>query len=91
MIDAAVQEGRDRAEDRSSESTPDELSELRDLLLAPEQTQLSDLQERINNPVRYANDVSRVLPSAVTLSLNRDDKLASALMPTVENAIGVSV
>jgi OOP family OmpA-OmpF porin len=91
MIDAAVQEGRDKAEDHSSESTPDELSELRDLLLAPEQTQLNDLQERIDNPVRYAHDVSRVLPNAVTLSLNRDNKLANALMPTVESAIGVSV
>ena len=91
MIDAAVQEGRDEAEDHSSESTPDELSELRDLLLAPEQTQLSDLQERINNPARYAHDVSQVLPNAVTLSLNRDNKLANALMPTVESAIGVSV
>lgn len=91
MIDAAVHEGRDTAEDHSSESKTDELSELRDLLLAPEQTQLSDLQERIDNPVRYAHDVSRVLHNAVSLSLNRDDKLANALMPTVESAIGVSV
>ena len=91
MIDAAVQEGRDKPEDHSSESTPDELSELRDLLLAPEQTQLSDLQERINNPVRYAHDVSRVLPNAVTLSLNRDNKLANALMPTVQSSIAAAV
>lgn len=91
MTDAAVREGPEVSGDNSSDSSNDELSELRDLLLAPEQTQLSDLQERIDNPVRYAADVSRVLHNAVTLSLNRDNKLATALMPTVESAIGVSV
>ncbi|HSB08354.1 MAG TPA: OmpA family protein [Blastocatellia bacterium] len=91
MIDAAIRQGPDTAEDNSSESTTDELSTLRDLLLAPEQIQLSDLKERLDDPVRYANDVSRVLPSAVALSLNRDDRLANALMPTVESSIGVSV
>src|ERR1041385_4593488 len=91
MTDAAVREGPEVGGDNSSDSSNDELSELRDLLLAPEQTQLSDLQERIDNPVRYAADVSRVLHNAVTLSLNRDNKLSTALMPTVESAIGVSV
>lgn len=91
MIDAAVQQGPDEAEDNSSDSTPDELSELRGLLLAPEQTQLSTLQERLDNPARYAEDVSRVLPDAFTLSLNRSKKLANALTPTVEEAIGTSV
>jgi outer membrane protein OmpA-like peptidoglycan-associated protein len=91
MTDAAVRESPEVGGDNSSDSSTDELSELRDLLLAPEQTQLSNLQERIDNPVRYAADVSRVLHNAVTLSLNRDNKLATALMPTVESAIGVSV
>ncbi len=91
MTDAAVQEGPDEAADNSSDPTTDDLSELRGLLLAPEQIQLSKLQERLDNLARRADDVSRVLPSALTLSLNRDDKLASALMPTVEKAIGVSV
>jgi OOP family OmpA-OmpF porin len=91
MMDAAVQEGPDEAADNSSDSTPDELSELRGLLLAPEQTQLGNLQERLDNPARYAEDVSRVLPDALTLSISRSKKLANALMPTVEEAIGVSV
>ena len=91
MIDAAVQEGPDEAADNSSDPTIDDLSELRGLLLAPEQIQLSKLQERLDDPARRADDVSRVLPSALTLSLNRDNKFASALMPTVEEAIGVSV
>jgi len=91
MTDAAVREGPDEAEDNSSDSTTDELAELRGLLLAPEQTQLSDLRERLDNPARYAEDVSRVLPDAFALSTNRSKKLANMLMPTVEEAIGVSV
>jgi OOP family OmpA-OmpF porin len=91
MIDAAVQEGPDEAEDNSSDSTTDELSELRGLLLAPEQIQLSDLQERLDNPARYAEDVSRILPDALALRSRRDDKLSNSLMPVVEEAIGISV
>jgi OOP family OmpA-OmpF porin len=91
MIDAAVQGGPDEAADNSSDQTPDELSELRGLLLAPEQTQLSSLQERLDNPARHAEDVSRVLPDAFSLSLKRGKKLSNALMPTVEEAIGISV
>jgi OOP family OmpA-OmpF porin len=90
MVEPAIRHGPNTAED-NGESSSDELSTLRDLLLAPEQTQLTDLQERLDNPVRYAEDVSRILPNAVALSLNRDDKLASALMPTVESSIGISV
>ena len=90
MIEPAIRQGPGKAED-NGESSTDELSTLRDLLLAPEQIQLSDLQERLDNPVRHAEDVSRVLPNAVALSLNRDDKLSSALMPTVESSIGISV
>ncbi len=91
MIDAAVREGPDEAEDNSGDSTTDELAELRGLLLAPEQTQLIDLQERLDNPARYAEDVSRVLPDAFALSSSRSNKLTNLLMPTVESAIGVSV
>lgn len=91
MIDAAVQEGPDEAEDNSSDSTTDELSELRGLLLAPELTQLTDLRERLDNPARYAQDVSRVLPEALALRSSKDNKLTNALMPTVEEAIGISV
>ena len=91
MVNAAVHEGPDEAEDNSGESTTDELAELRGLLLAPEQIKLNDLQERLDNPARYAADMSRALPGAVALSSSKDNKLTKALMPSVEAAIGVSV
>lgn len=89
MINAAVHEGPDEAEDNSGDSTTDELGELRGLLLAPEQIKLDNLQERLDNPARYAADVSRALPRAISLSASSD--LTNALMPSVEAAIGVSV
>ena len=91
MINAAVHDGPDEAEDNSGDSTTDELAELRGLLLAPEQIRLNDLQERLDNPARYAADLSRALPRAVALSASSDNKLTNALMPSVEAAIGVSV
>jgi outer membrane protein OmpA-like peptidoglycan-associated protein len=90
MIDAAVQEGPDGATENTTDPTPDELSELRGLLLAPEQTQLSNLQDRLDNPIRYAQEMSRALPDALALRA-KDSRLTTALMPTVEEAIGISV
>ena len=91
MIDAVVQRRPDEATDNSSDSIPDDLSALRGLLLGPEQIQLRNLHERLDNPARYAEDVSRILPDALALRSARDNKLTSALMPTVEEAIGISV
>jgi OOP family OmpA-OmpF porin len=91
MIDAVVRESPDGAEDNSDEPTADDLSELRGILLAPEQLKLNDLNERLNNPARYAEEMSRALPDAFALRASRDNKLTPALMPVVEEAIGISV
>jgi len=69
----------------------DGMAELRSLLIGPEQTQLHQLQERLDNPERYARDISRVLPDAITLRPTQDPQLIKALMPTVEEAIQTSV
>jgi OOP family OmpA-OmpF porin len=91
MIDAAIQNGHDEAEDTSSAPTTDELTELRSLLFAPEQARLRNLQERLDNFGLDAENVSRVLPDALNLRSKRDNKLTNALMPAVEDAIGISV
>jgi outer membrane protein OmpA-like peptidoglycan-associated protein len=89
MIETAIQNGPDEAEDNGL--VPDELSELRGLLIAPEQTQLRTLQDQLTNPVRRAQDVGNVLAEAVAIRTAQDDQLTSALMPTVEQAITISV
>lgn len=70
---------------------PDDLAELRHLLLGQEQSQLGHLQERLDNPVLHAHEVSDVLAEAIFLRARQDDKLAKSLMPIVEDAIQTSV
>lgn len=73
-------------------STPQEgVSKLRELLVGPEQEQLARIQRRLDDPWLQAEDMSRALPQAVTLSASRGEHLGRALMPTVEQAVLVSV
>jgi hypothetical protein len=70
---------------------PDELELVRELLLGREKTQISKLQERLENPELRAQDVSRVLPEAVRACADDGDRLARALTPSVETALQESV
>jgi OOP family OmpA-OmpF porin len=65
-------------------------SELRSLLIGPEQRQLHDLRHRIEDPATRARDVSRVLATAVELRTD-DPHLKRALAPTIEDTISASV
>ena len=70
----------------------DELSELRSLLVGSELAQLASIRERLDKLLIRAEDVSRVLPEAI-LARNRskDKQLTTALTPTVEAALSISV
>ncbi len=69
----------------------EELEKLRSLLLGSEQEQIRQLQERLDNPELHADDIGRDLPKAIVMRSNRDDKLKTALMPTVEGIVKASV
>ena len=73
-----------------TEDVSEDLSELRSLLLAPEQTQLDRLQERLDDPVRRTHEVSRLLPGALTL-IKDDPSLTATLTPHVEQAFFTSL
>ncbi|HSP94480.1 MAG TPA: OmpA family protein [Thermoanaerobaculia bacterium] len=74
------------------EPAPDDpVSELRGLLLAADEAEVVRLQKRLEDPQSRAEDVSRVLPEAVTIRSQEDRQLTDALMPTVEEAIVRSV
>ncbi|MFB3829292.1 MAG: OmpA family protein [Bryobacteraceae bacterium] len=68
-----------------------DLAELRQLLLGPERAQLDELQERIENRSRRANDLSEVLPDAILLRARKDPSLRQTLQPILEEALAVSV
>lgn len=66
-------------------SEEEAIAELRNLLLGPElQARLDSLQLRVE-------DVSQVLPEAIILRTMQDEQLTKAVMPTVEQALEVSV
>lgn len=74
----------------SSEPPATKFTELRSLLVGPEQRQLRALQTRLEDPAAQARDVSRVLAAAVELRTN-DPHLKRALAPTIEETISASV
>lgn len=67
------------------------LGELRHLLFAPEQEELSKIKKHLNDPEQQAQSISRILPRAFALSIKQDERLGEALQPTIEAAIKVSV
>src|SRR5215470_10703662 len=86
------------AEDVSNESSTNghspaetELTELRELLLGPEQLKLLDLQRRLDDPQLRAEAIGEVLPDAIGLRGAHDAPLTRSLMPSVEEAIKISV
>lgn len=68
-----------------------EMDELRRLLLEPEQLQLSNILERLNNPRVRAREMSRPLPEAIRLRNKEDDALSEALSPTIVKAFHSSI
>ncbi len=68
-----------------------EMAELRRLLVEPEQIQINNLLERLNNPRVRAREMSRNLTEAVRLRSSQDDSLTEALAPTIVTAFQSSV
>ena len=66
------------------------LAELRGLIIGAELEALQDLQDRLDDPQRRTQDVSRVLPEALALH-SEDPALSKVLSPTVEAAVLNSV
>jgi OOP family OmpA-OmpF porin len=71
-------------------AAPGGLSELRGLLIGAELEALQDLQDRLEDPERRTQDVSRVLPEALARH-SEDPALSKAISPTVEAAVLNSV
>ncbi|MGQ0647094.1 MAG: hypothetical protein ACT4P7_05955 [Gemmatimonadaceae bacterium] len=68
----------------------DRWHELRSLLVGPERDRLSRVEEKLDDPHLYVDDVSKVLPEAVKRRAH-DPALSDALGPVVGEAIKASV
>ncbi len=91
MTDGVVKDGVAVSTDSNRDPTEDQLEELRGLLLAPEQAHITGLQRRLDDLQIPAEKVSLVLPEAINQRSKKDKQLTTALLPTVEEAISVSV
>ncbi len=76
---------------QSAESRLGELTELRRLLMEPEQLKIGNILERLNNPHVRARELSRPLPEAIRLRSAQDDALSEALSPTIVKAFQNSI
>ncbi len=79
------------ADTAASPQLKQEWAELRTLLLAPEQSQLTELRNRIDHTETDAPSVSKVLAEAITLRGKQDERLTAALTPHVQTALTSSV
>ncbi len=75
------------ADTAASPRLKQEWAELRTLLLAPEQTQLTELRNRIDHTATDAPSVSKVLAEAITLRGKQDERFTAALTPHVQTAL----
>jgi hypothetical protein len=73
---------REAPENNPNHQVHDELAQLRNMLLGPEQDKLNALQQRFDDQKQFTKDVSRVLPESILLKRAKDNQLTKALMPT---------
>ncbi|MGD2186667.1 MAG: hypothetical protein PVI71_11095, partial [Desulfobacterales bacterium] len=84
----------DKNTERPSEKlvrSQNDLDEIRELIIGPFQSQLDELQRRMDTPQLRAKDVSSVLPEAISLRSSEDKKIEMALEPITEAAIKSSI
>jgi outer membrane protein OmpA-like peptidoglycan-associated protein len=82
---------RDSPSSEGLTSLDEDWTQLRTLLLSPEQTQLDELRDRLDNRAVQPRDVSRVLPEAFAVRGERDPQLSTVLTPYVENGFVATI
>lgn len=68
-------------------SNRNELESLRTLIMEPEQSEIGELKRRLNDPKVRAEELSDIVAEAIVLRASKDQKLAAALLPTMETVL----
>nr|MDQ6940664.1 OmpA family protein [Verrucomicrobiota bacterium] len=76
---------------RASQNSPEELEELRRLLLRKEREELARLRERLADQQLRAREVAHVLPQSLKISQAHGEELGRALQPAVEGSVRQSI
>lgn len=67
------------------------LTELRELIVGPEQRELARLRERLEDPSLRAEDISQIVAEAIAIRAKRDRTLLRTLQPMMEESLKLSV
>ncbi len=79
-------------DEQQVDSLPDkEFTELRGLLLGDQIQKLEELRKRLDDPGLRAQEISRILAQALSLSIQRDQRISSALHPVIQHSLRTSV
>jgi outer membrane protein OmpA-like peptidoglycan-associated protein len=82
---------RDSLSSEGRTSVDEDWTQLRTLLLSPEQTQLDEIRERLDNRGIQPREISRVLPEAFAMRGETDQHLSNVLTPYVENGFVATI
>ena len=78
--------------EQPSDLIPDrEFVELREVLLGDQMQKLEELRNRLDDPSVRAGEVSKILAQALSLSIQRDQKISSTLHPVIQHSLRTSV
>lgn len=67
------------------------LDALKTLLLAPENDRIRTIEERLDDPMKRAGEISRSLPDAISMSVADSGKIAKVLHPVIDDSLKESV
>jgi OOP family OmpA-OmpF porin len=93
MADQAHRRAPANQNDENPSANNHAYEELRHLIIAPEQEELADIQERLDDRARRTQDVSSVIAEAISMRRDQHGEraLAQALAPTVQETLRESV
>ena len=85
-------ETKSALDEQQSDLIPDrEFVELREVLLGDQMQKLEELRNRLDDPSVRATEVSRILAQALSLSIQRDQRISSTLHPVIQHSLRTSV
>ena len=67
------------------------LDVLKDLLIKGEKEQIQKIEDRLDDPMVRAKEISQSLPEAISLSILSSSKISRILQPVIDDSIKISV
>ena len=67
------------------------LDALKGLLISPEKKQIQRIENRLDDPMIRAKEISQSLPEAISLSVLRSNEMSNVIKPVIDKSIKASV